>query len=85
MVMDYHPEDGKNPQLMIGDIIYGFNGSPCETTKDYIAMKEALSTEHYTIQVLRVDENHQIQSLELTLSTGDPRVYLNDLTVSSDQ
>lgn len=85
MVMDYVEEDGVNDQLMIGDIIYLFNGEPCRTFADYLAMKAALTTDSYTVKLLRLDDAYQVQVLELTLSTNSPRVYINDLTVTGDE
>jgi len=79
MVMEYYEEDGINEQLMIGDIIFQFDGKPCRTVEEYISMKEALTSDSYTINLLRLDENLEIQMLELTLTTDSPRVYLNNL------
>jgi len=85
MVMDYYAEDGKNDQLMIGDIIYQFNGENCRTVADYLAAKEALTSDSYTVKLLRMDENREVQVLEVTLETNSPRVYLNDLLPEEDQ
>lgn len=85
MVMDYYAEDGKNDQLMIGDIIYQFNGENCRTVADYLAAKEALASDSYTVKLLRMDENREVQVLEVTLETNSPRVYLNDLLPEEDQ
>lgn len=85
MVMDYYEDDGINDQLMIGDVIYGFNGEPVRCTEDYLAMKEALTADSYTIQLLRLDENKKPQELELTLTTDAPRVYLNDLVAIPEE
>ena len=80
MVMEYYTPDGINEQLMIGDIIYSFNGEACRTTADYLAKKGALTVDSYVVKVLRLDESYNIQKLELTLKVDAPRVYLNDLT-----
>lgn len=80
MVMEYYEADGINEVLMIGDIIYGFNGEPCRTVADYLAMKAALTTDSYTVKLFRLDEDLSIQILELILTTDMPRVYINDLT-----
>lgn len=85
MVMDYYAEDGKNDQLMIGDIIYQFNGENCRTVADYLAAKEALTSDSYTVKLLRMDENREVQVLEVALETNSPRVYLNDLLPEEDQ
>ena len=84
MVMAYYEEDGINDQLMIGDILYSFNGEACRTVADYLAMKEALTGDSYVVKVLRLDENNKMQTLELTLATDSPRVYLNDLTPTEE-
>ncbi len=85
MVMEYHEEDGVNPQLMIGDIIYQFNGKPCRTVADYLAAKEALDSDSYSIKLLRLEEDLKPQVLEVTLSTDSPRVYLNDLLPATEE
>lgn len=85
MVMDYYEEDGINDQLMIGDILYQFNENPCRNTAEYLSMKAAVTTGSYTVKLLRLDQDHQIQVLELTLPTDSPRVYFNDLVPTSDQ
>lgn len=85
MVMEYYTDDGINEQLMIGDIIYGFNGEPCRTVADYLAMKAALAEDSYTVKLLRLDEAYQIQVLELTLTADSPRVYINDLTPVTEE
>ena len=85
MVMDYVAEDGGNDQLMIGDIIYQFNGQNCKTVAEYLAAKEALASDSYTVKLLRLDENRKAQVLEVTLETDSPRVYLNDLLPEEDQ
>jgi hypothetical protein len=64
---------------MIGDIIYQVNGAPCRSVADYLSIKAALTDEHYTVKLLRLDENKQIQVLELTIPVDAPRVYINDL------
>ena len=81
MVMEYADEK-TNPQLMIGDIIYQFNGQPCKNYESYISMKQALTTDTYTVKLLRMDDNNQIQVLEITLTTDSPQVYLNDLVAN---
>lgn len=81
MVMEYADEN-TNPQLMIGDIIYQFNGQPCKNYESYISMKQALTTDTYTVKLLRMDDNNQIQVLEITLTTDSPQVYLNDLVAN---
>lgn len=80
MVMEYYEPDGINQQLMIGDILYSFNGEACRTVADYLAMKDALTEDSYVVKVIRLDENNAIQQLELTLKVDSPRVYINDLT-----
>ncbi|MBQ6718770.1 MAG: toll/interleukin-1 receptor domain-containing protein [Oscillospiraceae bacterium] len=85
MVMDYYAEDGKNDKLMIGDIIYQFNGENCRTVADYLAAKETLTSDSYTVKLLRMDDNREVQVLEVTLETNSPRVYLNDLLPEEDQ
>jgi len=85
MVMEYYEEDGVNDQLMIGDIIYRFNGEDCASTADYLSRKEALTDDSYTIKLLRLAENYEVEVLELTLSTDSPRVYLNDLLPAAEE
>ena len=85
MVMEYYRDDGINEQLMIGDIIYQVNGEPCRNVADYVAMKAAMTDDHYTVKLLRLDENAKIQYLELTIPTDAPRVYINDLLPVTDQ
>lgn len=82
MVMEYYEADGIHEVLQIGDIIYGFDGLPCHDHEEYIAMKEALTTDSYTVDVLRIDKTGQWESLQLTLTTDMPRVYLNNLVYS---
>lgn len=79
MVMEYYEADGINDQLMIGDVIYSLNGEYVRDTEDYLARKEALTGDTYTVKVLRLDEQKKVQELELTLDKDAPRVYLNDL------
>lgn len=79
MVMEYSEEEGINDQLMIGDIIYRFNGEDCKTTAEYLARKAALTEDSYTVKLLRLGEDYKVEVLELTLSTDSPGVYLNDL------
>lgn len=79
MVMEYYKDDGINGDLMIGDIIYQFNGAPCRTVDDYIAAKNALTSDTYTVKLVRLDENYQTQVLALTIPTDSPRVYLHNL------
>lgn len=79
MVMEYYEADGINDQLMIGDVIYSLNGEYVRDTEDYLAQKEALTGDTYTVKVLRLDEQKNVQELELTLPTDSPRVYLNNL------
>lgn len=79
MVMDYYEEDGINEQLMIGDIIYQFNGQDCKTVAEYLAAKEALTDEAYTVKLLRLDKDLKLQVLEVTLDKDSPRIYFNDL------
>lgn len=79
MVMEYYEADGINDQLMIGDVIYSLNGEYVRDTEDYLARKEALTGDTYTVKVLRLDEQKNVQELELTLPTDSPRVYLNNL------
>ena len=85
MVMEYYRDDGINEQLMIGDIIYQVNGEPCCSVADYLSIKAELTDEHYTVKLLRLDENKQIQILELIIPTDAPRVYINDLLPVTDQ
>ena len=80
MVMAYYEPDGINEMLEIGDIIYGFDGNPCRNYEEYMAMKEALNSDSYVVDVLRIDgETGQWEALKLTLTVDMPRVYLNDL------
>ena len=84
MVMEYYEPDGINEQLMIGDIIYSFNGEACRTVADYLAMKAALTEDSYVLKVLRLDEKNKMQVLELTLAVDAPRMYFNDLTPTEE-
>lgn len=80
MVMEYYEPDGINEVLEIGDIIYGFDGKPCQNYAEYIAMKEALTANTYVVDVLRIDgATGEWEMLQLELTTDMPRVYLNDL------
>lgn len=80
MVMEYYEPDGINEVLEIGDIIYGFDGVPCRNYAEYIAMKEALTTDRYVVDVLRIDgETGVWEQLKLELTKDMPRVYMNDL------
>ena len=80
MVMEYYEPDGINEVLEIGDIIYGFDGVPCHNYAEYIAMKEALTTDRYVVDVLRIDgETGVWEQLKLELTKDMPRVYMNDL------
>lgn len=79
MVMEYYEEDGINEQLMIGDIIYELDGQPVTSFADYTAKKEALTKDTYTVKLLRLEDNYEIQVLEITLDVDSPRVWLNDL------
>ena len=86
MVMEYYTDDGINEVLQIGDIIYGFDGMACHNTDEYIAMKQALTTDSYVVDVLRMDaEAGEWDSYKLTLTTNMPRVYLNDLVAGAGQ
>lgn len=85
MVMEYYEEDGVNDQLMIGDIIYQFNGQPCRTLEEYLNAKAALDADTYTVKLLRLDENYKPQVLELTLHAESPRVYINDLLPAAEE
>jgi len=83
MVMEYYEADEINEVLKIGDIIYGFDGKVCPNVETYLSMKEAVTTDSYVVDVLRIDgETGQWEQLQLTLTTDMPRVYLNDLTVT---
>lgn len=80
MVMEYYTDDGINEVLQIGDVIYGFNGKTCRNTDEYIAMKEALTSDSYVVDVLRIDGKTGVwDTYKLTLTKDMPRVYLNDL------
>lgn len=81
MVMEYYEEDPVNEQLLIGDVIYSFNGQPCRSTQEYLDAKAALMEDSYTVKVLRLSEDLQVEVLELTLAADSPRVYLNNLVV----
>lgn len=85
MVMEYYEEDPVNDQLLIGDVIYRFNGEPCRNTEDYLNAKAALTEDSYTIKVLRVTDELKMEILELTLAADSPRVYLNNLVAQPEE
>ena len=85
MVMEYYEEDGINEQLMIGDIIYKLNGEPVESYADFQSKKSALTDDTYTLTLLRLDPDLQIQVLDITQDASSPRVWLNDLIAAPRQ
>ena len=85
MVMEYYEPDGINEVLEIGDIIYGFDGKACHNSDEYIAMKEALTSNSYVVDVLRMDgATGEWEMLQLTLTKDMPRVYFNDLVANTN-
>ena len=72
--------DTPHPVLEIGDIIVAFNGEPCRTINEYIAMKGELTATEYSVTVLRYN-GENLEQLELTLSTEMPLIAIMSLAM----
>ena len=82
MVMEYDPNN-IHPVLKIGDIIIGVNGSPCYDTDSYISQKKALTSDSYTLGIIRARYTDETKTsvewdmIDVEMTKGMPGVYLN--------
>ena len=79
MVVGYYEPDGTNQEFQIGAMILAFNGQTCLDYDAYTEAKNALEGTAYTLDVLRPNENGEMELHTLDLDTGMPRVLLVNL------
>ena len=85
MVVAWEDPNSINEVFQIGDIIVEFNGEPCRSTDEYLTAKESLSGPDYTVGVLRLNGNGELERIDLELTTDMPRVGLRSLNRSLDK
>lgn len=79
MVVAWDDSDSINEVFQIGDIIVEINGEPCRNADEYFAVKESLSVPDYTVGVLRLNGDGELERIGLELTTDMPRVGLRSL------
>lgn len=84
MVADYEFPDSPDNVLLAGDIIVSFNGQPCLNGQQYSQYKDLLSSNTYTVGVLRLNDSGQLQEKALTIKNGGPRVLMYDIMYSPE-
>lgn len=82
MVVAWEDPNSINEVFQIGDIIVEFNGEPCRSTDEYLTAKESLSGPDYTVGVLRLNGDGELERIDLELTTDMPRVGLRSLNRS---
>lgn len=85
MVVAWENSDSINEVFRIGDIIVEINGELCRTSDEYYAVWESLSGPGYTVGVLRLNRDGELERIDLELTTDMPRVGLRSLNRSLDK
>lgn len=79
-IVTAYDSTGSHDVLQIGDVIISFDGTPCYSNDTYIEKKAQLTTSEYILEILRADEEGELERITLELTTDMPRIGISAVT-----